>query len=145
MTSKTSILYLDDEVDQLDLFQVMFDDEYDVRIAETPEAAREMLAHRAAEIVISDQIMQKIKGTEFLREVAASSPSTYRILLTGQSMVGDLIKEIGSGIINLFLTKPWTEQHMRQALERASAASEMLDKPRRMIRRRSSGKLNGSD
>jgi DNA-binding NtrC family response regulator len=142
MGSKISLLYLDDEVDQLDMFEVMFRDEYDVRIAATAEAARLMLAERAAAIVICDQRMPKIKGTEFLREVAASYPSSYRILLTGDSKLGDVIHEIGSGIIHLFLRKPWTEQHMRQALERAAASSELRDKP---PRRRPSGKLKRGD
>jgi DNA-binding NtrC family response regulator len=142
MGSKISLLYLDDHVDQLELFEVMFRDDYDVRIAATAEAARRMLAERAAEIVISDQRMPDVKGTEFLREVAASYPSSYRILLTGNSKLGDVIREIGSGIIHLFLTKPWTEQHMRQAIERAGASSELRDKP---PRRRQSGKLKRSE
>lgn len=142
MGSKISLLYLDDEVVQLDLFEQMFRDDYDVRIAETVETARRMLAERAADVVISDQRMPDVKGTEFLREVAASYPSSYRILLTGRSKVGDVIHELGSGVINLFMTKPWTEQHMRQALERASAASEIRGKP---ARRSAGGKLKKSD
>jgi DNA-binding NtrC family response regulator len=138
MGLKISLLYLDDHVDQLDMFETMFNDDYDVRTAERAEDARHMLAERAADIVISDQRMPGVKGTEFLREVAASHPSSYRILLTGTSKLGEVIQEVGSGIIHLFLTKPWTEQHMRQALERASAASEIRSKP---ARRRPSGKL----
>jgi DNA-binding NtrC family response regulator len=138
MGLKISLLYLDDHVDQLDMFETMFRDDYDVRIAETAEDARRMLAEREADVVISDQRMPRVKGTEFLREVAASYPSSYRILLTGTSKLGDVIQEVSSGIVHLFLTKPWTEQHMRQALERASAASEIRRKP---ARRRPSGKL----
>src|SRR5215210_4207331 len=83
MGSKISILYLDDDVVHLDIFREMFTDDYDVRVATTVEAARSMLLERAADIVISDQRMSKVKGTEFLREVAATYPASYRILLTG--------------------------------------------------------------
>ena len=131
MGSKISILYLDDEVVHLDIFHEMFSDDYDVRTAHSVEDARRMLAERAAEIVISDQRMPKVKGTEFLREVAASYPSSFRILLTGNAKVGEMLREIGTGIIHLFLTKPWTEQHMRQALERAGASFDLPGKSRR--------------
>ncbi|HEX8138983.1 MAG TPA: response regulator [Pyrinomonadaceae bacterium] len=128
MGPKISLFYLDDEVAQLDLFEQMFADDYDVRTAETARDARHMLAERAADIVISDQRMPDVNGSEFLREVAARYPSSYRILLTGNSKLVEVMQEISSGIIHLFLTKPWTEEHMRQALERASAASEIRSK-----------------
>jgi DNA-binding NtrC family response regulator len=128
MGPKLSLLYLDDEVAQLDVFEQMFADDYDVRTAETVEDARHMIAERAADIVISDQRMPGVRGSEFLREVAALHPSSYRILLTGNSKLVEVMQEISSGIIHLFLTKPWTEEHMRQALERASAASEIRSK-----------------
>lgn len=136
MGPRISLLYLDDEVAQLDLFEQMFGDDYDVRTAETAPDARHMLAERAADIVISDQRMPDMKGSEFLREVAARHPSSYRILLTGNSKLVEVMQEISSGIIHLFLTKPWTEQHMRQALERASAASEIRGKRARRRPRR---------
>lgn len=117
---KRSIFYLDDEAGCLDVFQDTFGDEYDVRTAATPSEARRMLAERPAEIVISDQLMPEISGTEFLREVAATYPSSYRVMLTGGITVGEALPEIGSGVIHLFVTKPWKERNMRGVLERAS-------------------------
>ena len=97
----------------------MFGGEYDVRTATTLSEARRMLTERPADIVISDQSMPEIKGTEFLSEVATTHPSSYRVLLTGSIHLGGVISEVGSGLIQLFIPKPWTEQDMRQMLERA--------------------------
>jgi DNA-binding NtrC family response regulator len=122
---KLAILYLDDDDGCLSLFEHMFGDTYDVRVAATPGEARRMLAERAADIIISDQSMPEIEGTEFLREVAATYPASYRVMLTGTAAVGNVLREIGTGVINLFITKPWTEEHMRQSFERAGIAAHL--------------------
>lgn len=110
----------------MELFREMFGSEYDVRTATTLAEARRELEGCPVEIVISDQRMPEIEGTEFLREVARLCPESFRVLLTGQISVGQVMPEVGSGVIHLFLPKPWTESEMRSAFERASA---YLDAP----------------
>lgn len=117
---KQTILYLDDDMACLSLFQHTFGEDYDVRTAPTHAEAHRLLSARQADIVISDQIMPDIKGTDFLREVAELYPETYRVLLTGGTTVGNILHEISTGIIQLFLTKPWTLQDMQQMLEIAT-------------------------
>lgn len=115
-----SILYFDDEAAILNLFQQMFEHEYDVRTTTLLAEARQMLSERPVEIIISDQDMPEISGTEFLSEMAKLYPSSYRIMLTGSMLAGEAIPEILSGIVQLFIPKPWSQQTMRQMLERAS-------------------------
>ncbi len=117
---KRSILYLDYEAMCLEVFQGLFGDEYEIRTAMTLSAARRMLGERPADIVVSDQNVPEISGTEFLREVAEKYPESYRVMLTGSMSVGEALPEISSGIIHLFVVKPWRESNMRQMLERAS-------------------------
>lgn len=131
MKLKQSILYLDDETACLSLFQETFGNEFDVRIAMTVKEARRLLSERGADIIISDQKMPEIEGTEFLREVAREHPSSCRVLLTGTVGVADVIHQIGSGIVQLFVVKPWTQGSMRQTLERASATSGLHGATRR--------------
>ncbi len=116
---RRSIFYLDDEAGCLEVFQEMFGREYDVSTAATLAEARALLSRHPADIVISDQSMPEISGTEFLCEVAARYPSSYRVMLTGSMTVGEALPELGSGIIHLFIAKPWKEQNMRAMLERA--------------------------
>ncbi|MCA1613676.1 MAG: response regulator, partial [Acidobacteria bacterium] len=118
---KPSIFYFDDEADCLEVFREMFEGDYEVRVASTLAEARRALARRPADIVISDQMMPEISGTEFLREVARSHPASYRVLLTGGMLVGDAIGEIMSGIVHAFALKPWTEEEKRRVLERATS------------------------
>jgi DNA-binding NtrC family response regulator len=69
-----SIFYLDDDSSQLELFEEMFGAEFDVRTSASPAEARRLLAERAADVVIGDQSMPEMDGTDFLREVALTRP-----------------------------------------------------------------------
>ena len=130
---KRSIFYLDDEAICVEVFQDMFGDEYDVRTATTLAAARSALTERPADIIITDQRMPDIEGTEFLREMSDLHPASFRVMLTGSAMVGDVIREISVGLVNLFVAKPWTEQNMRQMLKRASESFELRSKARQAL------------
>ncbi len=114
-----SILYFDDDAGCLEVFSEVFGGEYDVRTESTLAGARRALAERPAEIVISDQMMPEIDGKEFLREVARTHPASFRVLLTGALTVGDVVGEIGAGVVHAFVVKPWTFEEMRRVLERA--------------------------
>lgn len=121
---KRSVFYFDDDATLLDIFQEMFEDEYDVRTTTKLAEARHMLSECAADIIITDQSMPEISGSEFLREALKMCPHSFRIMLTGYSAVGDMFGEITNGLINIFIVKPWKEEQMRQALERGGAAVE---------------------
>lgn len=127
---KRSIFYLDDEVSCVDIFQRVFCDEFDVRTATTVADARRILCERPADIIITDQRMPEIDGTEFLREVAEQYPLSLRVMLTGSAMVGDVLHDISQGTINLFVAKPWAIENMRHILKRAYAAFAMDYLPR---------------
>lgn len=125
MPPRVIILYLDDDATQLEVFRELFADRYDVRTAVTPGEARAVFAGCAPDIIISDQRMPEIEGTEFLREAARRCPESFRVLLTGALTVGSVLPEVTSGVINLFLPKPWTSAEMDDALERAAAWLEL--------------------
>lgn len=121
---KPTILYLDDDADCLEVFFEMFNRDYEVRMARTLSEARRALAEGRFDIVISDQSMPEVEGVAFLREVAATQPATFRILLTGHTNVGAHLREMAAGVFQLFATKPWTEKSMREKLERAQASRQ---------------------
>lgn len=103
----------------------MFGDEYDVRTASTLEEARRMLAARPADVVISDQTMPGTTGKVFLAEVAAGYPATYRVLLTGSITVVVALREIGAGVVQAFVAKPWSKEEINRVLERGLAEDQL--------------------
>jgi DNA-binding NtrC family response regulator len=123
-SDKPMVLYLDDDMDCLEVFLEMFREDYEVRTARTLAEARRALAAQSFDIIISDQSMPEGNGVEFLREVAAVQPAAFRILLTGCTNVGAHLGAMAAGVFQVFATKPWSEQSMREKLERAQASRE---------------------
>jgi DNA-binding NtrC family response regulator len=121
---KRSVFYFDDDATLLDIFQEMFEDEYDVRTTTKLSEARRMLSECSADIIITDQSMPEISGSEFLREAIEKCPHSFRVMLTGYSSAGDMFGEVSNGLIDIFIVKPWKEEQMKQVLERGGAAVE---------------------
>ena len=115
-----TILYVDDETELLTIFELMFGDDYEIRTFDNPVDALRMLADCPADIIISDQMMPQMNGTEFLRMAARLWPEAFRIMLTGNAAVGDVFAEIASGVINVFIPKPWNVSQMRGFLMMAA-------------------------
>jgi DNA-binding NtrC family response regulator len=123
--SKRSIFYLDDNEDMLRLFHAVCGHDYDVRTASSLEEGLSLLNACASDIIISDQRMPEMKGTEFLRLAQELCPKSLRILLTGEARFGEVLKEISEGVVEYFIQKPWDPEEMRVMLERASMTYEM--------------------
>lgn len=116
---KLSILYFDDEPICLEVFRAMFGDAHAVRTAGTLSEARRALDEGSFDIVISDQVMPEISGAAFLREIARMHPRSYRVMMTGNACVGEVLKELGAGVVKFFVPKPWSDATMQQVFERA--------------------------
>ena len=114
-----TVLYVEDETELLTIFDLMFGDEYDIRITDNPLDALRMLLEHPADIIISDQSMPQMNGTEFLREAAKLCPDSFRIMITGYDTVGGVFEEIANGIIHVFIPKPWTKPQMQGFLQLA--------------------------
>ncbi|HEY9847979.1 MAG TPA: response regulator [Leptolyngbyaceae cyanobacterium] len=119
---KPKILVVDDEPDNLDLLYRTFYREYKVLRAESGPAALEILAkEKDIAVIISDQRMPMMSGTEFLSLTATQYPDIIRIILTGYTDVEDLVEAINSGKVFKYVTKPWESEHLqgvvRQALD----------------------------
>lgn len=123
--AKRSIFYLDDNEDMLTLFQAVCGRDYDVRTTNSLKDGLRMLNSCSADIIISDQRMPQMEGTEFLRLARELCPKSLRILLTGGARFGDVLEEVKEGVVECFIRKPWDPEEMRVILERASVTYEL--------------------
>jgi response regulator RpfG family c-di-GMP phosphodiesterase len=71
------------------------------------------------DLVVSDMRMPEMDGATFLERVKKSSPKTIRVLLTGYSDIDLTIDAINKGKIFSYITKPWDNEELRQALQQA--------------------------
>lgn len=114
-----NILYVDDEVHNLNAFKASFRRIFNVFTAESAMDAYEILKSQNINIVVSDQRMPVMTGVEFLQSIIPHYPDPIRILLTGYADISAVIDAINKGQVYLYITKPWQEEELKLNLEKA--------------------------
>lgn len=124
---KPKILVVDDEPDNLDLLYRTFYREYKVLRAISGPAALELLAKEGdISVIISDQRMPMMSGTEFLSLTATQYPDIIRIILTGYTDVEDLVEAINAGKVFKYVTKPWEAEELKAVVRQALDTHNVL-------------------
>ncbi|MDB9312446.1 response regulator [Spirulina sp. CS-785/01] len=127
MSKKPKILVVDDEPDNLALLYRTFRRDYKVLTAESGPAALDILAQDPdVAVIISDQRMPIMTGTEFLSLTAVQYPDIIRIILTGYTDVEDLVEAINSGKVFKYVTKPWEADELREVVRQALDTHNVL-------------------
>ncbi|MGB7485613.1 MAG: SpoIIE family protein phosphatase [Phormidesmis sp.] len=129
MEEKLKLLVVDDESDNLDLLYRTFRRDYKVFAAKGGAEALEILdAQGEMAIIISDQRMPKMNGTELLSLTVERFPDTIRMVLTGYTDVEDLVSAINSGKVFKYITKPWNPQKLKEVVAQAAETYSILKK-----------------
>ena len=132
MTKKINILFIDDEENNLISFKAVFRLKYQVHIATNAIEAMRILEAGPIEIIITDQRMPDMTGTELLGKIIEKFPEPMRILLTGYSDVSAVIEAVNKGKIFHYLTKPWNEEELDSTIKRAYEVYEEDQKVKEM-------------
>ncbi len=133
---KPKMLVVDDEPDNLDLLFRTFRRDFNVLKAESGVHALEVLALEGeVAVIISDQRMPEMKGTEFLSKTVPQFPDTVRIILTGFTDIEDLVDAINSGQVYKYITKPWDPNELKAVVQRATETYEVLKQRTEELRR----------
>src|SRR5262249_4096901 len=82
MGEAPTVLLVDDEPRVLDSLEAMLGMDYRILRTERPAEALALLARERVAVIISDQRMPQILGTDLLTKSLEVSPETVRILLT---------------------------------------------------------------
>jgi CheY-like chemotaxis protein len=109
-----TLLLVDDDVNVLGALHRLFRrDNYRVLTAASPSEGIELLALYHVQVILCDQKMPGMNGTEFLSKVKEMYPDTMRIILSGYTGVETVLDSINRGAIYRFYTKPWNETELR--------------------------------
>lgn len=117
--SKISVLYVDDEENNLFSFKATFRLKYNVHTAISGKDALEIIKNKTIDIIITDQRMPEMTGVEFLEKVIDINAEPIRILLTGYTDMTAVIDAVNKGKIFHYLTKPWNENELDDTIQRA--------------------------
>ncbi|MCE3261003.1 MAG: hypothetical protein K0R43_82 [Pseudoduganella sp.] len=122
-----TLLLLDDEPNVLSsLVRLLRRDGYQILLANNAQEAFSQLATHEVQVVVSDQRMPEMNGTEFLSRVRKLYPDTVRIILSGYAELESVLSAINRGEIYRFYTKPWDDQALRESIREAFRYHELM-------------------
>jgi len=115
-----TLLLVDDEENVLrSLVRLFRRDGYRILAAGNVRDAFDLLATNDVQVILSDQRMSDMSGTEFLGRVKMLYPDTVRMVLSGYTDLATVTDAINRGAIYRFLTKPWNDEELREHIRQA--------------------------
>lgn len=113
-----NILYVDDEESNLRVFDSVFSRYYNIYTANNGNTAIEMLRNHEIHMIITDQKMPEMTGTDLLEKTLDEFPDIIRIILTGFADIQAIIKAINKCSIYKYITKPYENSEVKQIIEK---------------------------
>ena len=111
-----TLIVVDDEQETLAAIKRVFRSEpYDVLLTDDPFEALACIKSRPIEVVIADEFMPAMLGTDLLQAARRHSPRSALIVLTGYPQSRDSIQAY-QRTVDLVLTKPWEDDHLRSSV-----------------------------
>jgi signal transduction histidine kinase len=122
---KRDILYVDDEIENLIVFQATFDEHFNVVTANSGQEALDLLESRLFPVVIADQRMPRMTGAELFANMRQKYPHIKRVMLTGYADSKAMLDSINQGQVFYFVKKPWEQDVVFSILIRAIEAYDL--------------------
>ncbi|MDQ1817384.1 EAL domain-containing protein [Massilia sp. CCM 9210] len=111
---RKTLLIVDDDLFMLDILANLFGrDGYHILCARSAAEGFDMLALNEVQVILCDECMPAMSGTEFLDKVKELYPKTFRIVLSGNTDLESIMKAVNCGAIFRFYTKPWDNNLLR--------------------------------
>ncbi len=116
---KHTILLVDDEVNNLQLLRRTLRHDYNIMTASNGKEALEIVEHHGKEIslIVSDQKMPEMQGTEFLKQVSNEYPDIIKILLTGHLDVDAIVDSINDCHLYQYIVKPFDPEVLKMTID----------------------------
>jgi DNA-binding NtrC family response regulator len=114
-----NVLYIDDEVFNLNAFKASFRRLFNVHIAQSAVEGRKILETEEINIILTDQRMPVTTGIDFLKSIIPDYPEPIRMLLTGYADSNTVSDALDNGYIYKCIQKPWVQDELQQNIEKA--------------------------
>ncbi|MDE1920548.1 MAG: hybrid sensor histidine kinase/response regulator [Candidatus Omnitrophica bacterium] len=129
MSKPIHVLFLDDEYLVLQFIGHQFANEpYGVSLTSDPDQAMETVRKENIKVVVSDQLMPKIQGVQFLQNVKQFNPEIVRILLTAHTDFSAAEEAINIGEVYRVISKPWKSTDLLSAVQHAIERYDLMEK-----------------
>ncbi|MBW1715479.1 MAG: response regulator [Deltaproteobacteria bacterium] len=129
-----TILIVDDEpfITEI-LTEALSRGPYVILAAGSAEDALGLLAQIQVDVIISDEKMPGMSGSEFLAVVRKKYPDTIRMILTGHGSLESAMRAINEGEIYRFFTKPCNVLDLAMTIRRAIQHNDLKKAVQRLL------------
>ncbi|HEY9124817.1 MAG TPA: response regulator [Bacteroidales bacterium] len=117
--SNNSILYVDDEVNSLDVFRLYFENTYNVYVAQNTKEAEELLRTVPVKVLISDYYMPGESGIDFIQRMNPLYPDVVKIMFSAFVDREIILGALNKASVYRYITKPWNANEIRLAIDSA--------------------------
>ncbi|KAB8064768.1 EAL domain-containing protein [Janthinobacterium violaceinigrum] len=125
-----TLLIVDDDVFMLDvLSDFLAQDGYRILTAQTAAEGFDILARHKVQVILCDQCMPLMSGTEFMERVKHLCPDTFRIMLSAFADLTPIMAAINRGAVDRFYTKPWKGAVLRENIREGFRLHKLLHGP----------------
>ena len=127
-----TVLVVDDEVRSQDALRRTLDEDFTVFTASSADEARGLLQRQPVSVILCDQRMPGMTGVNVLKEVREQWPDIVRIVLSGYTDSEDIIAGINEAGIYQYILKPWSPDHLLDAVRNAVEAQVLQQQTSRL-------------
>ncbi|MBI1859337.1 MAG: diguanylate cyclase [Deltaproteobacteria bacterium] len=129
-----SILIIDDEIENLKALERTLKGQFNVTHSTSPRQGLDLLKAADFSVVISDQKMPEVSGTDFLAKAAQIAPLSTRIILTAFPDTQSVMEAVNRAEIYRYITKPWDNQELIGIVQQAARHHDLLKENEKLLR-----------
>ena len=134
MAKKHTVLCVDDEKNILSaLKRLLRKEDYEFLTASSGDEALQLMDAHTVHLVMSDQRMPGMSGTELFEKVKEKHPDVIRIILTGYTEIDAITGAINKGNIYKFFLKPWNDETLKLEIQKALDQYDLIQLNRELV------------
>ena len=131
---KSKLLLVDDEPNlTAALVRSLDRSQFEIFTADSAQQGLMILAGNDIDVVVSDERMPGMTGSQFLTEVRKKWPNTIRMILSGQADLEAAVRAINEGEVYRFLLKPCHPKELQLTILQGLQQKKLVAQSRKLL------------
>ena len=131
---KSKLLLVDDEPNLTSALVRSLDrTQFQIFTADSAQQGLMILAGNDIDVVVSDERMPGMTGSQFLSEVRKQWPNTIRMILSGQADLEAAVRAINEGEVYRFLLKPCHPKELQLTILQGLQHKKLVEQSRKLL------------